>query len=179
MNKSKSNGTVSGIASMANMPRYSLVLSEASRVANVEADSVESYVKLYESESSRSIITPLAGQTSPRAALLVQKRTSQIVTKLPFSALWLLVTANFLFVVLGFAMAILALMSGSADVHQVRSQLGISGLVAQLFGKQDCERSGRSDSDLLKEMSVDGGDLKRRVTVKVADKGNVRFELSR
>jgi len=177
MNKTKSNGTVAGIASMANLPAYGLVLSEAERLANIEADSIESYLRLYEFESSRYISSPLATQTSPQAALVVQRRDSRVVTRLPTRALWISVAANLLFMVLGFVLAVLAIISSSAEVHQVSSQLGVAGLVAQLLEKQDSESGVRTNSDIFKEMSEDGVDSKRRVNIKVENEGSVRFEV--
>lgn len=162
---------------MANLPAYRLVFSESERLANIEADSIESYLRHYQSESSRYIVSPLATQTSPRAALRAQRRDSDVVTKLPTSALWVLIAANLLFMGLGFVLAVLAIISSSEEIHQVSSHLGVAGLVAQLFGNQESERGVRSNSDLFRAMSMDSGDLKGRVDIGVTMDGSVHFEL--
>lgn len=80
---------------------------------------------------------------------------------------------------LGFALAVLAIISSSEDIHQVSSHLGVAGLVAQLFRNQESDKKGgvRSDSDLFRAMSKDSDDLKGRVNAGVTSDGSVHFEL--
>ena len=104
----------------------------------------------------------------------VQTRSSKIVSKVPKSALWLLIVANFLFAALAIALTILALSVASADVHQLHARLNVVGLTAQLFEGDHAEGMMREEEDLFGEHSEQVGQVKR-VGVSKSTRGGVRF----
>lgn len=96
---------------------------------------------------------PLASQLTSRTSLLAQIRTSKVVTRLPVAALWTLVVANLSFALLGLGLAIWALKVTTPVVHQVQMRLGIAGLAAALFDRENFEQSARADDGLFAEKS--------------------------
>lgn len=152
--------------------------TKATYAADLLQTSPENFIDVWTAEVTKVLALPLAGQTSPRPAELVQRRVSKVVTKMPISALWILVTANMAFVGLGLGLAVMALLSTSENVYQVQARLGVAGLAAALFEKVHFERVVRSDTDLFAENAAEKSGYIKKVGVKRTDTGGTIFTLS-
>ncbi|KAF2266170.1 hypothetical protein CC78DRAFT_160888 [Lojkania enalia] len=181
MSKQKSNGSIAGISSMSSMATANFLMpaiSKATASANFLQKSPQEFIDYWVSEMTSVLALPIATQTSPRPSELVQRRVSKLVTKMPISALWILVTANMAFAVLGLVLAILALVATSPNVHQVQARLGVAGLAAALFEKTHSERVVRSDTDLFAENVGDESGFVKKVGVRRTDTGGSAFTVS-
>lgn len=130
MNCVKSNSFTTGISSMTTPPHYRRAHtcalnagSEFDIFTDTPTNVVENYPRIY----SQKLLATFAGVTQLRPALLTQVRSSQVVTRVPKSAVWLLIAANMLFALFAVAMATYVLSVASIDVHQVHTRLSISG----------------------------------------------------
>jgi hypothetical protein len=174
-----SNGTVAGIASMAMAEMFDhgvtsreVVVSEA----NYMATNMDEFLQSYTRGLARSYLAPLGAQSSPRPALLVQSRNSRIVSQVPKAALWLLVTANLLYIILAISLTVLALQVTSMDVEQLQTRLNVTGLAAQLFEGAYAGRQVRDEKELFEASArVDGG--VKRVGVQRTLTGGTTFEV--
>lgn len=151
----KSNGSIAGISSLPSFRhmvflsrRFGDVIDEALRAGG---ESLEEFIKAYEITSSKLLVRPIVAQTSNRPSLLVQKRRSRLLTRLPVVSLWFLVVANLLYAVLGLCLAGWAFVNTSPSIHQVYTRLSISGLVAELFEKPFSKRVVKRDLDLFED----------------------------
>jgi cell division protein FtsL len=145
-------------------------------VANAIAHSEEEFTQSYKREIARGYATSLATQLSERPALLVQTRSSKIVSKVPKAALWLLVTANLVFAIIAISLTALAISVISSDVHQLRLRMSIAGLTAQLFEGEHAERKVKEEEGLFEEHQSGVSDVKR-VGVSRTTKGGVKFHV--
>jgi hypothetical protein len=174
-----SNSTVAGIASMtmADMFHFGLTIREnVLSEANYLATNVDEFVKFFTRGMARAYVVPLGPQSSPRPALLVQSRNSRIVSQVPKAALWLLVTANLLYIILAISLTVLALVVTSMDVQQLQTRLNVTGLAAQLFEGAYAGRQVRDEKELFEASArVDGG--VKRVGVQRTRTGGTTFEV--
>lgn len=83
------------------------------------------------SETALSLLSQVLLRTPATQA---QHRSQILVTKIPTSALWCLVLANFLFVVTGLVLMAMALVVTDEAACQAQAHLSIPGLVADRFG---------------------------------------------
>lgn len=177
MEATKSNGTMAGIASMSIFP-IDFFASHASLA--ITAASTQSTPDGYVASLSRSISQlytySLAAQTVPSPALLVQTRSSRVVSELPMSALWVLVVANSLYALIAIVLATLALMSASDAVHQVKTRLGTAGLAAALFAGAHSQNAADSDKSLFGETIIREHTLPKRVGLMRTDTGGSSFK---
>ena len=173
--RTPSNGTVAGISSMAMAQTFgyvSLSLQYIQAQANGLAKSVFDFAQLFSHGMARAYLAPIAAQASPRPALSVQSRSSKIVTKVPKSALWILVIANLLYAILAIILTILALLVTSMDIHQLRTRLSVTGLAAHLFEGEYAERDVKDEKDLFEK-----GDILKRVGVRRTETGGATFSV--
>jgi hypothetical protein len=113
----------------------------------------EAYIKSYELAISKRLTTPLVVHTIPAPAIITQRRKNTVITRLPRSALWLLVVANMLFAIFGCVLAILAIKATDPEVHQVHLRLSTAGLAAQLFDAPHAQQPANKDVELFRENS--------------------------
>ncbi|KAF1835295.1 hypothetical protein BDW02DRAFT_629709 [Decorospora gaudefroyi] len=165
-----SNGSTAGIASM---PGTRFI----GTLANIFQDestgppsrsSPQTLIQGLELGMSKAYSYALASQLSPRPSLATQTRFSHVVTRLPVSALWLLVTANLCYALLGLVVAGLAVGRSGTEgvvVGQVKIRLGVEGLVAALFDRGRFEQpAARCEEDLFEEGRAGGGVKKIAIT---------------
>jgi hypothetical protein len=144
--------------------------------ANYLAKSVDEFLQFYTRGLARTYLSPLGAQSSSRPALLVQSRSSQIVSKVPKAALWLLVAANLLYTILAISLTVLALLVTSMDVEQLQTRLNVTGLAAQLFEGAYAGRQVKDEKELFEASArVDGG--VKRVGVQRTRTGGTTFEV--
>ena len=162
---------------MALMFRFSTVLLEYARTeASVVAKSLDEYVQIFSRSMASKYLAPIAGQVSSRPALLVQTRSSRIVSKVPKTALWILITANILYIILAITLAILALLVMSTDVYQLHTRLNVTGLAAQLFEGPYAEQKVKDNKELFQmPAKVDGG--LNRVRIHRTATGGTKFSV--
>jgi hypothetical protein len=99
----------------------------------------------------------VGAQSVQRApALAAQERTSLLVTRLPMAALFSLVAANLLFVLVGVALTIAALATSGGEVREVQARLSIFGLVADRFEGLRASRRAEEMEDLFEERDGKG-----------------------
>ncbi|KAF3044951.1 hypothetical protein E8E11_002046 [Didymella keratinophila] len=150
----RSNGTVTGIVSMASGQLASGSIhkqNSASLEVNRPREDLtpNSFTKAYELETSKVMISNLVVYSVPKPVDFVQLRANTVITRLPAIALWLLVTSNILFVLLAITLAILAAQSASSEVHQVHLRLSSSGLAAQLLSLETARCEAKDDFGLF------------------------------
>jgi hypothetical protein len=143
---------------------------------NALATSADDFLTRISRGMAKDYVAPIATQTSPRPALLVQSRISKIVSRVPKSALWLLVTANLLYIFLAVSLTALALMVTSMDVYQLRTRLSVVGLASQLFEGAFSGRAVKDERQLFdsRNGAMDG---QKRVRVKKDTEGGTMFEV--
>jgi hypothetical protein len=117
--------------------------------------SLDTWISAYEIAMSTLFATPLAVHTVPTNSLLVQSRVRKIMTKVPVTAVWLLVLANMAFAMLGMGLTLMAWRTSDENTHQIRVRLGVPGLVAALFEKESEDRVVKTDRALFKENNDD------------------------
>jgi hypothetical protein len=149
--------------------------------ASVLARTSKEFVETYSQGVSRALLLPFAGQVEPRPALLVQSRSSKIVSKVPKAAVWVLVVSNILFLSLAVGLTVFALVVSSKDpdVHQVHTRLGISGLASQLFEEGYSQRKVKDSEELFEEHTQDDEKLYKKVRVEITDEGGAQFRTMR
>jgi hypothetical protein len=149
--------------------------------ASIFATTSKEYVDIYSHGISQALLFPFAGQVERRPALLVQSRSSKIVSKVPKAAVWLLVVSNILFLLLAIGLTIFALVVSSKDqnVHQVHTRLGVSGLASQLFEEGYGQRKVIDSDELFEEHTQDDGKLHKRVRVEITAEGGAQFRTLR
>ncbi|KAF2650131.1 hypothetical protein K491DRAFT_149337 [Lophiostoma macrostomum CBS 122681] len=162
---SPSNGSTAGAASMPGT-RFIGTLTNIFQDESTGPEtrrSPSTFIRGFELGMSKAYSYSLASQTSGRPSLLVQARTSKVVTKLPVAALWFLVVANVAFAMLGFGLAAWAMMRATPVVHQLQMRMGFSGLVAALFDREHSEMKAKDEDHLMKKGDADTGVEPRRI----------------
>jgi hypothetical protein len=176
--KAKSNGTVSGIASMlmSEMFPYSYALSETLvSSAFASAANLDDLIVGMTRGMARNYIAPIGSQSTSRSALSVQTRVTKIVSRVPKIALWLLVSTNILYTILAISLAILALLVASPDTYQLRIRLSGVGLAAQLFEGAFSERAVKNEKELFENQGK--GLDEKRVKVSNIQRQGTAFEV--
>ncbi|KAI8932959.1 hypothetical protein NX059_010428 [Plenodomus lindquistii] len=169
LNKHASNSTVAGTSifpTLLSAAAYADVMERIAYTAQ-SAKTLKNFKALYEREMSRMFIMPLAPHTVDEKSLSSQQRASRIVTEVSVAALWSLVAANMAFALLAIGVAIMAWRSGSEDVQQVQSRLGITGLTAALFDREASQKGIESTKKLFHE-NGEGNTPKTTVGVAVS-----------
>jgi hypothetical protein len=181
LNKTPSNGSTAGIASM---PGTRFI----GNLANIFQDestgpfsrsSPGNFIRSFELGMSKAYSYPLASQMSARPSLLVQERTSIVITRLPVAALWVLVAANISYALLGLGIAIYALMRVTDDVGQVQARLGVTGLVAALFDREHFEKDVSGEEELFEEKGTGYVGRVKRIAITKTKGGGFWFALYR
>jgi hypothetical protein len=177
-----SNSSTTGIASMPLAPIWKSlddVFERAGAEMNVMATNAEELVNSYAQAVSHIFLAPMSGQSNPRTSLAVQSRNSQIISKVPKAAVWLLIVANLFFILFAIALTILALVFSSPDVHQVYIRLRVAGLMAQLFEGEHAQKQLKDSYNLFREHANGEGDEKvvNRVIVKRSAAGGSELKL--
>ncbi|CAN9425534.1 unnamed protein product [Alternaria alternata] len=152
-----SNSTTAGIPILASLNSLGALMDlkyAVSRFVNPPT-SLDTWISAYEIAMSTLFATPLAVHTVPTNSLLVQSRVRKIMTKVPVTAVWLLVLANMAFAILGMGLTLMAWRTSDENTHQIRVRLGVPGLVAALFEKESEDRVVETDRALLKENNDD------------------------
>lgn len=177
VSKTKSNGSVAGIAAMSNsqMFGFSFLLGQALVTSvNTLSTNFDDFIDNVSRNMARNYLSPIAGQASPRPAELVQIRTEKIVTEVPKTAVWLLASANIIYIILAVVLAIIAWSTTSPDVYQLRTRLSVVGLAAQLFEGTFAERAVKDEKDLFENHDAPKGEQKR-VMVRKTEWGGTAF----
>ncbi|KAF2026426.1 hypothetical protein EK21DRAFT_115877 [Setomelanomma holmii] len=156
LNKSPSNGSLAGMASMPSTRMVGTLTNifQDEATGSLSRRSPDNFIQSFELGMSKAYSYPIASQLSGRPSLLMQSRTLKVVTRLPFAALWCLVAANLGYTLLGIGVAVYAMIKVNDEVGQVQIRLGTAGLVAALF--TDRARFGRPvtcEEDLFKQQS--------------------------
>jgi hypothetical protein len=176
---SKSNGSVAGLVSMLSLDTLDTMgigLNMAVIEANDNSTTPEAFISKYELAMSKALSVALVVHTVPALTELVQRRVNQVITRLPALALWLLVTANILFALLGLVLGLLAARAASPDVHQVHLRLSTAGLAAQLFDAPHAQLEAEKDVDLFRENGAgEGRDEGKKVSVRCTAVGGAEF----
>ncbi|CAN9424174.1 unnamed protein product [Alternaria alternata] len=152
-----SNSTTAGIPILASLNSLGALMDlkyAVSRFVNPPT-SLDTWISAYEIAMSTLFATPLAVHTVPTNSLLVQSRVRKIMTKVPVTAVWLLVLANMAFAILGMGLTLMAWRTSDENTHQIRVRLGVPGLVAALFEKESEDRVVETDRALFKENNDD------------------------
>ncbi|KAH9869875.1 hypothetical protein J1614_006795 [Plenodomus biglobosus] len=153
MSKKLSNSTVAGTAlfpSLYSVTYYNDVLKAIPTIA-FPATTWAEFKTIYEIESSRLTIMPLAPHTLAETSPVSQRRASRIITRIPAAALWLLVLANMTFALLAICVGIMAWRASSDEIHQIQTRLGIPGLAAALFDHTASTKNVSSSRQLFRE----------------------------
>lgn len=182
LSRTKSNGSIAGISSMASTHAPNFMapsMAKAYFTANSVQTSPSNFVSSWKAAVSRALALPLAAQSSPRQSELVQRRVAKVVTRLPKAALWILVSSNLIFAIIGLGLAAAALTRKSMDAHQVHTRLGVAGLAAALFETQHSHRVAREDSKLFEEnVERMNGSISKKVGVRLTGEGGASFVLN-
>jgi hypothetical protein len=115
----------------------------------------DTWAKLY----SKQILSVIGAFTSPRSNLKEQTRESILVTKLPISALAVLLALNLAYFPLGLCLFTTAYRQAShIDIRDLYSRLSIPGVVTSLFGdgsetssSQDTSSRGFDEHRIVRE----------------------------
>jgi hypothetical protein len=136
--KSLSNGTVAGTASMPGTRQLGILANifQDESTGPLSRSSPENFIRSFEIGMSKAYSYSLASQMSSRPSILVQRRITKVVTRLPVTALWLLVAANMLYALIGWIIAVCAMLKVSKEVGRVQKELSVDGLVQALFARE-------------------------------------------
>ena len=156
LTKTKSNSTTTGTVSMPLADMWFIGTSafqdalQESSIFSV-GNEVDVRVRAYSRAVSRAYISEMASMTERRPALSAQSRVSRVVTKVPKLAVWLLVSANILFMLHGIVFAGLAVVATSPSVYQLALRLNITGLTALGFEGAFALNKAKESRDLFEE----------------------------
>jgi hypothetical protein len=155
-------------------------LSQAADEANIAATNIPEFVNMYAQAVSRRFLASLSAQSSPRAALAVQSRSSRIISRVPKAAIWLLIAANSVFILFAVTLAVFAFIFvySSEDVHQVHTRLSIAGLVAQIFEGEHAQRKVKDSYELFQEHANKEEKVVKRVMVERLAAGGTKLKVS-
>ncbi|KAJ8108294.1 hypothetical protein OPT61_g8272 [Boeremia exigua] len=175
----ESEGAVAGMVSMVSLASVGKFITGRNKVslqANYNRTTPEAFIQKYELSMSKQMSVPLVVHTVPAPALLTQRRSLAIITRLPKLALWLLIASNILFAVFGLVLAILAIKATSPDVHQVHVRLSTAGLAAQLLDTQHARQAVKNDARLFEEFdNKKAPGFRKQVALRRTDLGGAEF----
>ena len=180
--KRKSNSTTTGAASMVMSallsynPTGLTFINTAAGNAYTNADD---YLVRISRGLAKLDLAGIASVADTRSAHLVQSRITKLVSRVPKTVLWILVTANSVYVVIAIALAVLALWvtSDNCDVSQVRIRLSVVGLASQLLEGPVSERAVKDDKELFENQSANYSEQKK-VKVTITEEGGAAFEVA-
>ncbi|KAF2821695.1 hypothetical protein CC86DRAFT_470389 [Ophiobolus disseminans] len=181
LSTTKSNGSVTGIVSMPSVSSggyFTDLTNQVLRETNKNLTTPEAFVKQYELAMSKAYLVWLVTHTVPAPADLVQRRETKVITRLPATALWLLVAANLLFALFAVVLSSMAIRETSPEVHQVHTRLSTAGLAAQLFDWKHSRKPAQGDFELFQENNTaktEEPSLRKRVGVRCTDAGGAEF----
>lgn len=171
---------MAGISSMPALDVWGFYLNYFETAVNEmnRYSDVKEMIASFELGVSNIFASILAAQTNGRQAHLVQSRDSKIVSKLPKSALWVLVSATCAFILSGIVLAVLAFTATSPEVHQVHTRLTTAGLAAEAFEKPYVDCVIENDEDLFQEFADEKHPdwTWKRVGVKTTETGATVFD---
>lgn len=104
---------------------------------------------------------------------MAQERSTKLVTRISKAPLYTLVLANMLFVVLGIALAVLAIARSGGEVREVQARLSIEGLVADIFEGRRAKERVESIDDLFEEKY---GQESTRVVIRNSAQGGYEYQ---
>lgn len=179
----KSNSSVAGIVSMPNYPAWNynqIWHNVAVEELTYYGVSAEQAIRAYEGALRRGYVSILAGQSSPRPAQQVQSRRIKVVSRVPKAPVWILVSANVIFLLLGLVLAAFAISATiqSPIVAQVQLRLSIMGLSAHLFEQSYAGRKVKDDEELFEERHGEKDRMVKRVAIEETATGGATFVTS-
>ncbi|KAF2195565.1 hypothetical protein K469DRAFT_649646 [Zopfia rhizophila CBS 207.26] len=179
--KTQSNGSTAGISSMPGTRFIGTLTNifQDESTGPFSRSSPSNFIRSFELGMSKTYSYPLASQMSGRSSLLVQTRTSKVVTRVPVAALWFLVVANLVYAMLGFGLAIWAMAQATPAVHQMQMRMSFSGLVAALFDREKFESYADNDDGLFEENSKEGAASVKKIGLRRTRTGGSSFILYR
>ena len=155
----KSNGTVAGMASAPLYPHFGLIGTGLTETLGDLIDfqmsdrpvTMSQTINYFALARSRSYLSYIGSQLSPRPALRVQSRDYVSVTQVPKPALWTFIGANLLYILLAVVLGVMALWASAVDpaTGQLQARLTIPGVVAELFEKPYSSRKVNSELGLF------------------------------
>jgi hypothetical protein len=177
------NSTVTGAVSMmasSYSNSFRMKMNEVYNGVNTNRTQVtpEEITTRYELEMSKALVSGLIVNSISVPVETAQLRRNEVVTRLPAVALWLLVSANVLFMLLAIGLAVWGTRSSSTEVYQVQLRLSSAGLAAQLFSHQTSTLPTSDDFDLFhaNENIIEGEDEKMPlVTICTSAIGGAEF----
>jgi hypothetical protein len=177
LDKTPSNGTVAGIASMPGTRQLGILANifQDESTGPLSRSSPDNFIRSFELGMSKAYSYPLASQLSGRPSLLIQTRNSKVVTRLPISALWSLVAANLLYVLIGLVVGLCAISKLTDNVSQVKTRLSVAGLVAALFAREQSEDVVANEKVIFD--NNDDVDTVKRVAVMFNKREGIVFRL--
>ncbi|KAF2731951.1 hypothetical protein EJ04DRAFT_554397 [Polyplosphaeria fusca] len=171
------NGSLAGIASMPTFPAFGLLDSEMPEViydANDQTATPDTMIAGYTFGMSRSFLAHIGGQSSPRPAIRAQTRVPRLIAKVGKAALWALISSNFIYAIVGVALAIGALRVRSKSVMGFRSRLTTGGLAAEIFEKPFSDRHADDEWELFQESD---GLKTARIGAEGTERGGTTFSM--
>jgi hypothetical protein len=176
--KTPSNGTVAGIASMSGTRQLGILANifQDESTGPLSRSSPNNFISSFEIGMSKAYSYPLASQLSGRPSLLVQTRTTKVVTSLAATALWSLVAANFVYALLGIGIALYAILRATEEVGEIKTKLSVEGVVAALFAREQSEDSGNKKEYFERKESVNTTET---IAIALTTREGLAFRLSK
>lgn len=177
LSKTASNGTVAGTASMPGTRHIGTLANifQDEATGPFSRISPDNFISSFELGMSKAYSYPLASQMSERPSLHVQTRVTKVVTSLPITALWFLVSANVAYALLGWVIALLAILKITTEVGEVQAMMTIDGLVAALFRNEEAIQGITGDvNNATSEKRMDN---EKRLAVTPKEGGGMSFQL--
>lgn len=177
LNKTPSNGTIAVVASMPGTRQLGILANifQDESTGPLSRSSPDNFIRSIELGMSKAYSYPLASQLSGRPSLLTQTRSSKVVTRLPITALWSLVAASLLYVLIGLVIGLCAISELTYEVSQVKMRLSVVGLVATLFAREQSEEVVANEKVIFD--NNDDVDTVKRVAVIVNKRKGIAFRL--
>ncbi|KAJ5403236.1 hypothetical protein N7509_003107 [Penicillium cosmopolitanum] len=161
-----SNTSVSNIwqTTVANYPGdWDLPVKQAMTAAFYSTNSSQEFADMVALSYGKSSMAFGAQGIEPRPALAVQRRNTTLVARLPVAPLIAVVAFCLLFVVAGLLLTGLAIWAARfEDVRNIQASLGIVGLVADRFEKDDLKKEAKDTDGFFAEYVGHSG---RRVAI--------------
>ncbi|CAI7588484.1 unnamed protein product [Penicillium manginii] len=161
-----SNTSVSNIwqTTVANYPGdWDLPVKQAMTAAFYSTNSSQEFADMVALSYGKSSMALGAQGIEPRPALAVQRRNTTLVARLPIAPLIALVAVCLLFVVVGLLLTGLAIWAARfEEVRNIQASLGIVGLVADRFEKDDLKKQATDTDGFFAEYVGHSG---RRVAI--------------
>jgi hypothetical protein len=161
-----SNTSVSNIwqATLGNFAHdWDLPVKQAMTAAFVTTNTSQGFADLSALSYSKASMAFGAQGIERRPTLAVQRRNTKLVARIPTAPLVALVVVSLLFVVAGLLLTGLAIWAARSDeVRNIQASLGIDGLVADRFEKDDLKKAAKGTDGFFAEYVGHSG---RRVAI--------------